>query len=80
MTIDAFIATTGEGKWQRLAGGLPQPLGYMPYALITDVDAPGHVYAGLSSGAIWHSADHGDRWTLLPVTLPAISRTLIALG
>lgn len=76
----AIYRHNGEGHWQRLAGGLPQPLEYMPYALITDVDAPGHVYAGLSSGEIWHSADHGDHWTSLPVKLPAISRTLIALG
>ena len=75
----AIFRHNGNGAWRRLAGGLPDPLGDMPYALITDVGAPGHVYAGLSSGAIWHSPDYGDSWAQLPVTLPAIARTLIAL-
>ena len=68
-----------SGGWQKLAGGLPDPLGYMPYALLTDADAPGHVYAGLSNGDIWHSTDHGDSWQQFPFNLKAIERTLIAL-
>lgn len=28
--------------------------------LLTDPAAPGHVYAGLSHGEIWHSTDYGD--------------------
>src|SRR3712207_9560975 len=39
----AIFRWTDEG-WQRLAGGLPEPLDYMPYALLTDPEAPGHVY------------------------------------
>ena len=74
----AIFRSTGEG-WQRLAGGLPQPLNYMPYALLTDPEAPGDVYAGLSNGEVWHSADYGESWGRLPVNLRAINRDLIAL-
>lgn len=74
----AIFRSTGEG-WQRLAGGLPQPLDYMPYALLTDPEAPGHVYAGLSNGEVWHSADYGESWRRLPFELRAIHRDLIAL-
>lgn len=69
----------GGGPWQKLGGGLPDPLMDMPYALLTDPRAPGHVYAGLHGGAVWFSADHGDHWEPLPVRLPQIDRTMIAL-
>lgn len=49
--------SAGGAAWQKLGGGLPQPLDHMPYALLTDPAAPGHVYAGLSNGDVWHSAD-----------------------
>ena len=75
----SIFRATSDGRWQRLAGGLPQPLDYMAYALLTDPDSPGHLYAGLSNGDIWHSTDHGDSWTQLPVNLKAINRALIAL-
>ena len=52
----------GNGRWQKLGGGLPQPLDYMAYALLTDPGAPGHLYTGLSSGDVWHSANYGDSW------------------
>lgn len=65
--------------WQKLSGGLPQPLGHMPYALCTDRNAPGHIYAGLSNGEIWHSADYGEQWAQLPVTLGRVQRSLVML-
>lgn len=74
----AIFRWTGEG-WRRLAGGLPQPLEFMPYALLTDPEAPGHVYAGLSDGEVWHSADYGEGWRRLPFALGAIHRGLVAL-
>src|SRR6266508_6630004 len=36
----------GSEPWRKLAGGLPQPLSYMAYVLLTDPAAPGHLYAG----------------------------------
>ena len=74
----AIFRSSGEG-WQRLAGGLPQPLDHMPYALLTDPGSPGHVYAGLSDGEVWHSADYGEGWRRLPFGLKAIKRELILL-
>jgi photosystem II stability/assembly factor-like uncharacterized protein len=48
-----------DGEWQALAGGLPDPLPAMAYALVA---ADGRLFAGLADGQIWESADHGDAW------------------
>jgi photosystem II stability/assembly factor-like uncharacterized protein len=71
--------SAGGAPWQKLGGGLPQPLDYMAYALLTDPTAPGHLYAGLSHGEVWHSTDHGDNWQKLPFNLKGIHRSLIML-
>jgi photosystem II stability/assembly factor-like uncharacterized protein len=52
----------GRGPWEPLGGGLPQPLGAMPYALLATAD---QLFAGLANGQIYVSRDAGDRWTLL---------------
>ena len=75
----ALFRAAGGAPWQKLSGGLPQPLGAMPYALLTDPLAPGHVYAGLSNGDVWHSTNHGDTWQRLPFNLKGIHRTLLLL-
>lgn len=64
------------GPWEALSGGLPEPLDGMPYALITDPESPGHLYAGLSTGGVWFTADHGDSWARLPVELGAVERAM----
>ena len=75
---NAYIfRSMGGGAWEKLAGGLPQPLNYMAYALLTDPAAPGHLYAGLSNGDVWHSTNYGDAWTQLPFNLKSIHRALI---
>jgi hypothetical protein len=75
---EAYIfRSAGGAAWEKLGGGLPQPLSHMPYALLTDPAAPGHLYAGLSSGEVWHSADHGEHWRQLPFSLGGIHRTMI---
>jgi photosystem II stability/assembly factor-like uncharacterized protein len=76
----AYIYRHDGSRWKRLGGGLPDPLSSMPYALITDPAAPGHLYAGLQNGEVWHSADHGDTWMLLPVRFSSIHRSLIRLS
>ena len=45
--------------WQALAGGLPEPLAAMPYALVA---GPELLVAGLANGQIWESRDRGDSW------------------
>lgn len=70
---------SGDGPWEKLGGGLPQPLDYMAYALVTDPAAPGHLYAGLSNGDVWHSADYGDSWRQLSFNLGGIYRSMIMI-
>lgn len=84
-SAEAYIfRSAGGAPWQKLAlseaeGGLPQPLNDMAYALITDPAAPGHLYAGLSNGDVWHSTNYGDTWKQMPFNLKGIHRTLIRL-
>ena len=75
----AFIFRNDGDRWQRLGGGLPQPLDSMPYALLTDPGAPGHIYAGLSNGNIWHGSEYGDYWEQLPINFGSIQRSLVML-
>lgn len=75
----SIFRSTEDGRSTRLSGGLPQPLDYMAYALLTNPDAPGHLYAGLSNGDVWHTADHGDHWERLPFNLGGIHRSLIMI-
>jgi photosystem II stability/assembly factor-like uncharacterized protein len=75
----AIYRSVGGAAWQKLGGGLPQPLNHMAYSLLTDPHAPGHLYAGLSNGDVWRSTDHGDSWTQMPFNLKGIHRTLIML-
>lgn len=56
----AFIYRRQAGEhWRSLAGGLPQPLPAMPYALVA---GDGRLFAGLADGQIWESRDRGDSW------------------
>jgi BNR/Asp-box repeat len=69
----------GNSRWERLGGGLPQPLDHMAYSLVTDPESPGHLYAGLSNGDVWHTVDYGDHWQQLPFNLGNIYITMIML-
>ena len=76
----AYIFRSKGGEpFQKLSGGLPQPLDYMAYTLVTDPATPGHLYAGLSNGDVWHTADFGDNWHQLPVNLKRIERSMIMI-
>jgi hypothetical protein len=74
---NAGIYRVNKTEVRLLGGGLPQPLNFMAYGLVTDPQKPGHLYAGLSSGDVWHSADYGDSWKQLPFSLRGIHRTMI---
>lgn len=69
----------GGHTWEKLSGGLPQPLNHMPYSLLTDSDAPGHLFAGLSNGDVWHTADYGDNWHQLPLNMGTIWTSMVML-
>ncbi len=64
-SADALIYRwRGDGPWEPLSGGLPQPLDSFPYALTS---GSGWLFAGLGDGRIYGSQDCGDHWELLDV-------------
>ncbi len=75
--IYLYRATAGAG-WQPI-GWAPHPLPVAPTALTTVPGAPGHLYAGLYNGDVWHSEDYGDTWTQLPFRFPGIWFSLLVL-
>jgi hypothetical protein len=70
---EAFVYRwRGDGPWQALGGGLPQPLDSMVYALAA---VPGSLFAGLRDGRLYLSEDGGEAWQPLAVSgdpVPAI--------
>lgn len=74
---EAHIFRLNGNTWEKLSGGLPDPLTSMPYVLLTDPTAAGHVYAGLHNGELWFSANYGDEWQALPLHLGRIGGALI---
>jgi hypothetical protein len=73
----AIYRSAAGDTWQKLGGGLPDPLDYMAFALLTDPAAPGHLYAGMANGEVWHTADYGDSWERLPLNLGGIHHSLM---
>jgi photosystem II stability/assembly factor-like uncharacterized protein len=51
----------------------------MPYALVTDPERSGNLYAGLANGDVWHTTDYGDSWVRLPFSFEGIHRSMIIL-
>jgi hypothetical protein len=70
--------TRAGGSWEPI-GWEPHPLSAAPAALTTVPGAPGHLYAGLQGGDIWHSRDYGGTWTKLPFSFARISFSLLVL-
>jgi photosystem II stability/assembly factor-like uncharacterized protein len=75
----AIFRAEGDGPWEKLGGGLPDPLDGMPYALVTDPEAPGHLYAGLATGEVWRSGDYGEAWERLPLALGRVRQSMLML-
>ena len=56
---DAAIYRRAEGgRWESVLEGMAA----FPYALCSDPETPGALYAGLGDGTILHSADAGEGW------------------
>jgi photosystem II stability/assembly factor-like uncharacterized protein len=70
---------SGGADWHPI-GWEPHPMSSMPTALVTDPAAPGHLYAGLTNGEVWHSTNHGDNWDKLPFQLNGIWFSLLVLS
>lgn len=69
---------TGAAGWQPI-GWQPHPLPDTPTALTTVPGAPGHLYAGLRNGDVWHTTDYGDSWTKLPINFEGIWFSLLVI-
>jgi photosystem II stability/assembly factor-like uncharacterized protein len=67
----ARIYARRDGEWRALAGGLPEPIPAMPYALVA---VEGRLFAGLADGQIWEGADRGDTWRALVLEGDALPR------
>jgi photosystem II stability/assembly factor-like uncharacterized protein len=72
----AHVYRRRNGGWSTLAGGLPDPLPAMPYALAV---GDGRVFAGLANGELWASGDEGDSWSRLDLEGDALE-ALVALA
>ena len=73
--LAVFRSTNQGDSWQQLREGLPQEhfyAGVLRSALATDSHNPAGVYFGTTSGSVHFSADAGDHWQTLPVTLPRV--------
>jgi hypothetical protein len=68
---EAYLYRATGGAGWRPIGWEPHPMRHMPVALVTDRSASGHLYAGLTNGDVWHTADYGDTWEKMPFNLKA---------
>jgi photosystem II stability/assembly factor-like uncharacterized protein len=68
---EARIYAWRDGEWRALAGGLPEPLPAMPYALVATY---GRLFAGLADGQLWESTDRGESWHASPLEGDALTR------
>jgi BNR/Asp-box repeat len=75
-SAQALIYRFEDGVWRPLAGGLPEPIDSLPYALRIE---DGSLYAGLGDGRVYASADGGDSWRAMPVE-GAPPERIVALG
>ncbi|MDX1435762.1 MAG: hypothetical protein R3335_03055 [Anaerolineales bacterium] len=69
----------GNGTDWEPIGWEPHPMSEMPTTLVSLPGAPGHLYAGLGYGDVWHTADYGDSWEKLPFNLKGIWMSLVIL-
>ena len=69
---------SGGADWEPI-GWAPHPMKQMPVVLTAHPEAAGHLYAGVTSGDVWHSEDYGDTWQKLPFNLKSNWLSLILL-
>ena len=76
---EAYLYRTSGGADFQPIGWEVHPMKHMPVALVTVPDMPGHLYAGLTDGDVWHSGDYGDTWQKLPFNLNRMWTSLVIL-
>lgn len=69
---------TRSGSWEPI-GWQAHPLPVAATRLTTVPGAPGHLYAGLYNGDLWHTADHGDSWRKMPFSFVGIRNSLLII-
>jgi len=73
--LRVYRSRTGGGEWEPLTRGLPQGGFYqnvLREAMAVDALEPAGVYFGTTGGAVWASADAGDRWRPVAEHLPRV--------
>ena len=70
----------GGAPLEKLSGGLPEPMDYLAYSLVTVPEEPGQLYAGLSNGEVWHTEDYGDNWSRLPLNIGSVRGKMVILS
>ena len=73
---EIYLYRSNGTGWQPI-GWEAHPLPVAPTTLVTHPNAPGHLYAGLTNGDIWHTADYGDTWEKMPFNLKGIWFSLL---
>jgi photosystem II stability/assembly factor-like uncharacterized protein len=74
----ALYRRSGDGGWQELSDGLPQPAGTLASALAASPSQPGVFYAGSNRG-IYRSADAGRSWRRIDPDLVPPSERVVAI-
>jgi hypothetical protein len=69
---------TDAGSWEPIGWDV-HPLRVAPTALATIPGTPGHLYAGLYNGDVWHTANYGVSWTKMPFNLGGIWFSLLVI-
>ncbi len=61
-----YRSQDGGAAWRKLAIPVSPTCDYIRYSrvtcLVADADTPGHVWAGVEIGGLWHSRDGGETW------------------
>lgn len=73
-----IVRSTAGGRWQQLAGGLPDRFDRLPM-LAGGALAAGELYVASAEGRVWHSNDYGDSWRQFPLSLGRIWFSLLVV-
>ena len=74
-TMAVYRTTNGGKQWSKRTKGLPQSGAWFTVlreGLRTDSNDPAGVYAGTTTGQLYHSRDDGESWHLMADHLPPI--------
>ena len=76
-----YRSADGGRTWQLVKGlGEGEEAESMVVAFEWDPASPGHVYAGTDGGGLYFSANRGQNWRQLPVTLPSVAVGALAVA